>query len=196
MWENLSQSKLSYVSLPCPGAVYSSVLLSNFLFRNLKTRLQPPSPQRNQKTQTKNPRVCAIVCDSSCFFWKEELAVSWYIFRSSQATRVRRLRAFFPLFLSGHMCSNFLSWEMSVSFFLSPQALGVFVGVQLVFLFGYFFIQRELSNQLQEWHMWGKRSILVCRLSRTQKRTLLMFACSKRQIHFIIYGQTEIMFYS
>lgn len=77
-----------YVSLPYPEAVYPFLMLSIFLFRSFKKKYKKKN----------NLRACAIVYDSSCFFGEEELAVSWYVLRSSRAARLRHLRGFFPSF--------------------------------------------------------------------------------------------------
>lgn len=134
------------------------------------------------------------MCDSWLFFWKEELAVSWYVYSEEAKLQGSEVwGCFFPSFYQA-ICTqtSCLGKWVWVSFSLL-RPWGFLSGFCLVgFLFGYFFIQRELSNQLQKWDMWGKRSILVCRLSRTQNITKYLLVL--RQIHFIIYGQTEIIF--
>lgn len=133
--------------------------------------------------------------DSSCFFWKEELAVSWYVFRSSQATRLRHLRAFFfpPPFIRLYVLKLPVLGNEYKLLSLSLGPGGFCWGfVWLVFLSGCFFLSKG------NWLISSRSGICGIRgpfwfvaKAELKKKCYQLFACSKGQIHFIIYGQTD-----
>lgn len=94
MWENLSQSKLSYVSMPYPGAVYSSVLLSDFLFRNLKTKIQP-SPKETRKLKHKTQGFVLQCVTHDSFFGRRNLLYPGTYIQKKPSYRAQKFEGVF-----------------------------------------------------------------------------------------------------